>query len=395
MQECRQFFEKFFNLFDGIKDSQRHLNEDRKYAIGIPKTGSKLEDLEQIKKCIAKIVMHPEYSENIRPVWALFEHILQKMKKKEKIIKRELLKNYINDYREEFRMNDEELSKMLNFLHRAGFLLYFEEDKLKESIILDFQWFVDAFKYIIMYPVGEDKPTDVKRKQFQFTGELSDEELNSIWETFPNKGKGYFVYKNEILCYMERLGLLAACFSKTSKNPSWYYIPSMNKRKFDRSSEDVSKSSILCFMFDEHGQLPLFVFYGVVLECFKIPNWSILTEKDGQKCIYGTAACFSFENHIVVICVCGFQIQVQVWRTEKKDIGSTVLRSIQQSLENIMRKYKKYKYSVGYKCQNGIFHDEKDKSFIKQENFPVIDFLCKTCEVAKKHDVSNEVWWVG
>lgn len=394
LQNCEQFFEEFFDLFDEKHDLRRHLHRDRIYNIGLPKTKTELEDLEDIKQCIAKVVQHPEYSENIRPVWALFEHILQKEKKHKKIVSRNLLLSY-NNQLTEFRITDDEISKMLIFLNRAGFLLYFEEDDLKETIILDFQWFVDAFKHIISYPVSVDQPTDDKRQHFRYTGELDDQELDAIWETLPNKGKDYFDHKPEILSYMERLGLLAVCNSESSRKSTWYYIPSMNKRKFDMTGEGFSKSSILCFKFSKDGQLPLFVFYGVVLKCFKIQDWSILTERDeDQKCIYETAACFSFHSHIVALCVCEFQIQVQVWRPAVGSIDLTLLTKIQKSVEDIIRTYEKYNYKIGYKCQNGVFNDENEKSFVEQEIFPVTEFFCKTCPIAEKHYVDSNVCWV-
>lgn len=35
----------------------------------------------------------------------------------------------------------------------VGILLYFDEEKLKDIIIFDFEWFVDVFKCIIKYEV--------------------------------------------------------------------------------------------------------------------------------------------------------------------------------------------------------------------------------------------------
>lgn len=86
-----------FEFFDDLShfELRRHLNADRIYTIGFPKTGSELEDLKDLKKCIAKIVKAPCYlKENVRPVWALFEHILMKIKENEKIIPRKTLSDY-------------------------------------------------------------------------------------------------------------------------------------------------------------------------------------------------------------------------------------------------------------------------------------------------------------
>lgn len=328
--------------------------------------------------------------EKIRPVWAIFEQILIRQKESKKIISRKTLSNYKN----KFMINDDEISKMLVFLHRVGTLLYFNEDYLKDKIILDIQWFLDAFKCFINYPldVGEN---DIKRKHFYYTGELDDEELERIWKTCPNKERGYLDHKTTILAYMEQLGLLTACTShyERSLKSTWYYVPCMNKKKFDKTGDGFLKSSILCFKFDDEGQLPIHVFYSIVLKCFKIPGWLILTEKD-QICIYDNAACFSYQEHILVFCICKFQIQVQVWWfPEKKDVK--LLKGIKESVEKILKGHTKYSYKVGYKCKEGVLNLEEDKSFIEECEFPVSDILCRTCDIDKKHPVSNDICWVS
>lgn len=100
-------------------------------------------------------------------------------------------------------MSDSEITEMLLFLHRVGNLLYFDEDSLKEIIILDIQWLVDAFKCIVTYKV-KIANTDIKRSHFQITGELEDKELREIWENQGEKGKTYLSHKTEILSCMEQ-----------------------------------------------------------------------------------------------------------------------------------------------------------------------------------------------
>lgn len=115
---------------------------------------------------------------------------------------------------------------------------------------------------------------------------------------------------------MEKLGLLAVCNSEEENAlKTWYYFPSMNKRQFDEELKNIkgfNSSSILCFQFDEQGQLPIFLFYELVVKCVKLPGWSILTVNKTRS-IYEKFACFSYREHIVVVCICNFQIQVQVF----------------------------------------------------------------------------------
>lgn len=383
-------------MYPGIR---RHLHEGRKYAIGLPESGTELDELKEIKNCIAKIVQNSEYSEeNVRPAMAIFERILQKEKQSQKIILKKTISSYNEQLSEEFKMSGDEISRMLIFLHRVGTLLYIDEDGLKETIILDIEWFVDALKRLVNYPVDVGQVNDLKRKQFQLTGELDENDLKALWKTCSDQGKAFFHHKTELMYYMEQLGMLAIYNSEkaVSGNYTWYYIPSMNKRKFDKTGTEFLKSPVICFYFDEKGQVPINVFHGLVMKCFNIPEWSIYTEKnENQRCLYENAACFSFKSHIVVLWTCRFQIQVQIWDTAIENICLTLLLELKKSLEGIIRTYKKYSYEVCYKFKYGLFNTNDDKTFTEQERFPLSTFLDKRLDIDNQHDVNNPISMVG
>nr|XP_022302832.1 uncharacterized protein LOC111110570 [Crassostrea virginica] len=205
----------------------------------------------------------------------------------------------------------------------------------------------------------------------------------------------YFSHKEEVIAYMDHFGMLAVC---NSKNAIWYYFPSLNKRKFHKEHDtpgSFKPSSILCFQFDEEGQLPIFLFYALVSKCNKIEGWDILVE-DKKKCIYENAACFSYRDIIVIACICKFQIQVQVFFPPDYDnekIGS-LLVEIQITMERNIRQFKRYTYEIGYKCQNGELLSEKDNSFIAIDDFPTDRKLCCKCVISKKHIVNDSICWM-
>lgn len=394
MQECRTFLKSLNELFDNWcqSDLRRHLNEDRMYTIGFPDSGSELKDLKDLKKCIANIVKCPRYSkENIRPVWALFEHILNKMKETEKVIPRKSLSDYSDQLSvQEFRIDESEISEMLVFFHRVGVLLYFDKDGLKENIILDIQWLLDAFKCIIEYPLKREV-NDMKRRHFKRTGELDNVELDRIWHV---KGKDFLKHKTTLIAYMQQLGLLMPLKELHSIDTSVYYFPSMNSKRFDKTGENNSKSSILCFKFDNEMQLPFNVFHGIVLKCSKLNNWSILTERAKNNiCLYQNAACFSFQKHVVVLCNCNFEIRVQVWASPEIYDGR-LLKEIKHLVEDIPHD-DDLSYEIGYKCRKDVLNVEEDVSFIAQSTFPVSNHLCEICDIDKKHVVDNDLCWVG
>lgn len=366
---------------------------DRAFAIGFPEDGSELENLADIKKCIAKLVRDPIYNEElIRPVWALFERILHR-RKTQKIISRISLSKIIRHLNEELKIDEEEVTNMLCFFHRVGILIYFKEKNLYETIILDIQWFINAFKSIINFPVSI-RENDISREKFKRTGVINDNKLTEIWNMEENKL--YLFHKENILLHMERLGLLTRYLLDKEL---CYYIPSMNRTKFEDTEihKDVKRSSILCFQFNESGQLPVFLFYGLVLKCMHIDMWS--TQKVRQRfCLYENAACLSFKDHTVAVCLCKFQIQVQVWVKANKNIDSNTLGEVQQSIEAKMqelKEYGKYEYEIGYKCQNGKLNTENDNSFIALKMFPFSRLTCDKCIDEKQHDVDNQICWVG
>lgn len=377
------------------------MHEERCFAIKLPEQGEKMEELFDLKRNIFDLVTKQiHWKRTVKPASAIFEHILKEKKMSRIFDKNELLRLNKN-LNAEFSLGDSEITTLLTHLHQAGTLLYFEEPALKDTIILDVQWLVDAFKSILAYYVGTEKVHDIERQNFYDTGELSERELDAIWKRQEDKGKGFITHRCVLTSFMEKLGLLAKV---TFEDQLWYYFPSMNSRKFDNKQfEDCKKSSILSFQFEENNQRPIFVFYRFVIKCMKFPGWNIWIQNH-RRCIYEDVACFSFQEHIVLLCVCSFQIQVQVCHPTN-DIEGNLLGEIKSMLENTMEELrihnneltrKKFKFNIriGYKCENGKFHDE-ELNFIPEVDLTNTNrkSLCKFCP--KVHTLENGICWVN
>ena len=322
----------------------------------------------------------------------MFEHLL-KNGITEKIVSRKELSMYNENFDSDFKLPENEITKLLKYLNRIGSILYNDDENVRDIVILDVYWFIDTFKYIITHPVDITIPSDIARKHFHETGELEDHQLDAILRE--KNDMTYLSYKNELISYMDHLGMLTICHSRTSL---WYYFPSLNRKTFNKEQDtpkSFKPSTILCFQFDEYGQLPIFLFYALVSKCSNIEGWNILVE-DRKKCIYEKTACFSYRDIIVIICICKFQIQVQVFTPpdyDSKRIGITLVE-IQTTIERKIRQFKRYTYEIGYKCQNGELLNEKDNSFIHLDDFPTDRLLCSRCIVSKKHTVENSICWV-
>ena len=362
------------------------MHTERCFAIKIPKNGEKLEELSVLKEKIAYVIKNQHYwKRRVKPASAILERVLQEEKTSRTIHMKELLE--LNNTLGKFRLDDSEIITLLKYLHQAGTLLYFEEPDLKDTIILDVQWLVGAFKSILRFNVGIEKANNSKVQTFKKTGELDEAELLKILEERLYEKKDYKI----LTSIMERLGLLAVCHSE---NRLWYYFPSMNRRKFENKPfEDVKKSSILLFQFEKEKQLPIFVFYKFVVKCMKFPRWEIYIEKNCP-CIYDDAACFSFKGHIVLLCIYNFQIQVQVCRNAANEIDTNRLSEIKSELENTMEEFRSrnYTFEIGYKCLNGKFHKE-GLNFYSEKELMVEGKVCKFC--SDFHELGKEIYWVS
>lgn len=351
-----------------------------------------MEKLSDLKKNIFNLVTKQRYwKRTVKPTCAILEHILQE-KKMFRIIKRKELFGINETLDIEFRLVKNDITTLLKHLHRAGTLLYFEEPTLEETIILDVQWLVDAFKSILAYYVGIENAHDIEPQRFKETGELFNEQLLEIWKGRQAEGEDYVTYKDVLTSFMEKLGLLAVC---QSEDESWYYFPSMNRRKFDdKQFEHCKKSSILIFQFDTEKQLPIFVFYRFVIKCMKLHGWKILVKKQ-CRCIYDEVACFSFQQHIVLLCISNYQIEVQVCHPANH-IGANLLEEIKSMLKNTMDELtnQKYSFKIGYKCENGKFKDD-EYNFIPEMELSKTDEknLCLSCQ--KTHTLGNRICWVN
>lgn len=72
-----------------------------------------------------------------------------------------------------------------------------------------------------------------------------------------------------------------------------------------------------------------------------------------------------------------------------------VPKEVELSIERKILEYKRYKYDVGYKCQNGMLNTVNDNSYIAKIEFPVSKNICDKCLVSKQQYVDKRICWVG
>ncbi|XP_062594884.1 probable serine/threonine-protein kinase roco5, partial [Saccostrea cucullata] len=242
-EEKVEFFREIWKTLETKdKSLQGHLDKNRAFAIGFHEN----ESIEKIKESIVDVVQKLDHwGEKLPRSWAMFENFFQE-KKYLKIINIRTLMAFNEALPSDIKLGSvEDINIMLLYFHDIRDILYFNQNVLKEVIILDIQWFADAFKNVITdknHAKEDLLEFSSEWDQFDDTGELSDTLLSRIWKMNDNE---YIEHKDEIMLYMEKLGLLVKMDDKN------WYVPCMNKKTYPGNSFSSNpSSSILCFTFD-------------------------------------------------------------------------------------------------------------------------------------------------
>ncbi|XP_061185845.1 uncharacterized protein LOC133193949 [Saccostrea echinata] len=292
-KEKVQFFREIWETLETKdKSLQSHFETKKMFAVGFDNS----ECIDKIKLSIVDIVKNLDHwGEKLPYSWAMFENFFQE-KKKLRIIKRNTLLDFNEALPQEVKLETfEDINTMLLFFHDIREILFFDKELLREVIILDVQWFADAFKNVITDENHAEEDLiecAVEWDQFNETGELSDVLLSQIWKINNNE---YIEHKEEIMLYMERLALLAKLDEQK------WYVPCMNKKIFPENSfSSYPASSILCYMFDV---LPAGIFQRLVVSCIQFP-WDIVKEKKEEKNTHAFTKqrlCFCSKN--IIFCL--------------------------------------------------------------------------------------------
>ncbi|XP_062580657.1 uncharacterized protein LOC134242573, partial [Saccostrea cucullata] len=383
-QEKVEFFREIWKTLETkTKSLQGHLFRKRGFAIGFNEN----EGIEKIKLSIVDVVQKLDHWGEVLPhSWAMFENFFQE-KKYLKIINKRVLLAFNEALPQDIKLEIvEDINTMLQFFHDIREILFFNQEFLREVIILDVQWFADAFKNVITDKnhANEDLLEFTSEwDQFDDTGELSDILLCRIWKMNNNE---YLEHKDEIMLYMEKLGLLAKVDDKN------WYVPCMNKKAFPISAfSSHPASSILCYTFDV---LPAGIFHRLVATCMQ--NTSKMFSFEDRGCIYQTAAKFMFQDryHNVLIGMTQTEIQLQVFVVEG-EADVSICHKIRVRIENVLQDIsntfqENSEFHVAFKCKPVGFCDSRESAVLSESEFSRATFQCPSCKEEKIHIVTTE-----
>ncbi|XP_062584754.1 uncharacterized protein LOC134246406 [Saccostrea cucullata] len=418
-KEIRQFKDKN-ELMDSLRDQlpkasnlSQYIREDRLHCIQLSVP------LNDLKGSFYDIACHQRWKESIPKEWLFFRIEINQKKYSNRIIEISEITTKVQKTNAEIQKKSKEESKrkldMLRYCHDAGKVLYFDEDGLKEEVIIDIQWFIDAFKHIITDKLhfkgipGNEEDWD----EYYESGNLKKRLLEEIWKHKDKelykalKMKGYesdeFVHdkrclgyhQESLLNFMQRLGLLVV-------GEESHYVPCMNRKKMESAVPDFicrseSKSSVLIYRFTF---LPFFFFFRLVVACMQEENWKVLKTHD-TPCLYKDAALFSVGGYTVVLSVTKESIQLQICHPKRGCIlEKDKTQLIQERVENILydfagKFHRKLLFARGFKCRvddknliamdiEGHFLSEKDIQKDDEE------MICPLHSVIDQHSINTK-----
>ncbi|XP_062620756.1 uncharacterized protein LOC134282373 [Saccostrea cucullata] len=357
-----------------------------------------LRELEKLRRYIAKTLESlPHWGERVPKQWSDFEQIIRE-RQGSKISSKDQLQKFSE------HLTQDEFSDILKFYHEIGMILYFPD--LGDDIILDIQWFVDAFKYIITdrKHVPIKMATHEDWDQYFDVGMITESLMLKIWKEIGNNST-YARYLNRITPFMEKLGILAQIGKKDTRENQCYYIPSMNKRQLMKGEQWTrwKKTPILSFYFKTY--LPHFFFFRLVVACFALFDTQ-------AKELYKNIALFcgaeKDEYHTVAIAVNKTSIQLQVLTPPGNGIPLRTerTRAIRLKIEKKISELTKtfhgnVDYEIGFPCScKPIFITKEDeRQFISEKELLKIsaDFPpCPRCKVHSDKRINKkqllEIW---
>ncbi|XP_062620716.1 uncharacterized protein LOC134282331 [Saccostrea cucullata] len=387
-QNSDTFYNKILDHLQFNKHLKGHLDRKRCFVLGFHEDGTHFYDtLSDLEKCIIEIAREERWKENIPTDWALCEVVFRELRKeRSKMISfKELSKNCYGGN----EVKSGQMGDVLKFYHDIGVILYFNEGALSDTVILDIQWFIDSLKNVITDPNHVRDVAENRREWLDFytSGHILDTLLTNIWRlrNFASDFWNRYQYKEHLLQYMERLGLIAV-------GTVAHYIPCTNKRTFGRAEENYfhsleNKTSVLVFRFDF---LPYFFYFRLIVSCLTKTNreWRVLQDKG--LCLYKNVACFAYKQHAVALAVNPSSIQLQVFQPTNTLVTKTIVLEVRNIITDLLNDllqnfHKKIDmYTVGFQCsKQEVFH-ELDDCFVEEE-----ELLKKGTMLCPNHELNN------
>ncbi|KAL3887957.1 hypothetical protein ACJMK2_000342 [Sinanodonta woodiana] len=265
--------------------------------------------LEELKKRIFEVSsQQPHWGEERPARWLPLEQAIMTLKTSgTKIVSLSLIEeiNMSGSVKIEDR---DELELFLKFHHAMGTILYFSVEDLREKIVLDPQWMIDALKSLITAETFIKKNPAITSKLYEFikTGKLTHELIDVVWSKENNPE--FHDNKDHILRLMEQLNIIAIprIYSEEgaeTKEEHYFLAPCMLQQETPeeiispKPNTQMESSPALCYVFTGNF-LPSAIFHRLVAAC--IAHWPVAKKKKEH-----------IEENLIFCGCCIFQLDKQ------------------------------------------------------------------------------------
>ncbi|XP_060557317.1 uncharacterized protein LOC132717775 isoform X2 [Ruditapes philippinarum] len=228
-------FDDVYDLF--IKSKAR--NHIYRMPFAIENTDPNDPGITELKTALFEIGSEKAKASKVPAKWIQLEEALKGNKENRKILKYEDVQNI--DKSTDLPINDEgQLKLFLKYHHAKGTIVYFDEENLREFVVIDPQFLVDAFKCIITSKRFCKWRSDIHElwEKLIETAVLDKYLLNSIWE---HDDKNRFMeHRDILLAFLQRHRILAEMqvideITCDARGTGKYIVPSLLKSQGDQS----------------------------------------------------------------------------------------------------------------------------------------------------------------
>lgn len=314
-----------------------HINPERIFSV--EKEHDK--NINDLKRCIVSTLTSLDHwGENVPIAWNKLEYVLRTKSKDLKVYSFSDLEKDAGIADKVFMNCKEDLITALKFFNDTGLILFRKEiqNENENVVILDVQWFVDAFKRIIMDRIhlDETKYNNDNVKDFNdlyHYGLLSSKLLNTLWDDGDLN-----IYKRNLVEHMKHLYMLAEL------KPGSWYVPCMNKQKYNESVLDnCNVSSTLCFVFKF---LPFDIYHRLIAACINKLNLDLWKRNENEYHIYHTVTILKCKNttHRLIIGIgkeekddtYPYSIEIQAVETKPRNPDNQFCSKIKENITQIL-----------------------------------------------------------
>ncbi|XP_071141746.1 probable serine/threonine-protein kinase roco6 [Mytilus edulis] len=317
---------------------------------------------EKIRKEISRQAMTmKDWGKDCPLKWLLFQRVLMKLKDNNVPISstKALLK--IAKHKDIDIREDNEVKQCLQYCHDIGTIVYFDEKKIEDYVILDPKWLINAFRCLVSDKIENIIEVSDDWQTLTDTGQLTYSLISLLFRKEPELK--FEENKEHLIEVMKRFDIIV-----NLKDSTELYMPCMVKscsfsevqKQFSDGSQSTQKTSWLCL---EFKFLPPAFFNHIIAWYIKQYNVSVILDKQSRRkrnALYRQVGVFDLDPsgcEQLVVCEGPNIIALQVWdsRMSNKtygDLGSDLFRFV----KTLRKRYSvDIPYSNTFTCTDGDF----------------------------------------